>query len=176
MRNKINIQYHKTKYDELMLGSFDKKLCLLDFRYRKNKNTVNNRIKKGLDAYFVEKDDNILQKTRTQLDEYFNCKRKYFDIPLLTVGTIFQKSVWKELIKVHYGETSSYKRIAEKIGNKKAVRAVAGANAANSIGLIIPCHRIIGNNGALVGYAGGLPLKKRLLRLENNCFNNKTLF
>jgi len=89
--NQINIQYHKTKYGEFILGSFDKKLYLLDFRYRKMRKTVDNRIKKGLDAEYIEQDDEILQKTRVQLNEYFNCERREFDIPLLVAGTNFQK-------------------------------------------------------------------------------------
>ncbi|MBW2367207.1 MAG: methylated-DNA--[protein]-cysteine S-methyltransferase, partial [Deltaproteobacteria bacterium] len=92
--------------------------------------------------------------------------RKSFDIPILMVGTDFQKSVWRALMKVPYGVTSTYLELAKDIDNEKAVRAVAGANGANSIGLIIPCHRIIGSNGELIGYGGGLPVKKRLLKLE----------
>ena len=88
---KINIQYFKTKYAEFIIGSFDKKLCLLHLRCAKTRAIIDNRIKKGLNAQFVEQDDEILQKTRMQLDEYFNLKRKEFDIPLLLVGTDFQK-------------------------------------------------------------------------------------
>jgi len=159
------IQYHKTKYGEFILGSFDKKLCLLDFRYRKMRKTVDNRIKKGLDAEYIEQDDEILQKTRVQLNEYFNCERREFDIPLLVAGTNFQKNVWNALMKVAYGKTSTYLDLAKDINNEKAVRAVASANGANSISLIIPCHRIIGSNGELVGYGGGLPVKKRLIKI-----------
>jgi methylated-DNA-[protein]-cysteine S-methyltransferase len=170
--NEINIQYYKTKIGELILGSFDEKLCLLDFRYRKMRKTVDNRIKKGLNAEFVENDNQILEKTRKQIDEYLNGDRKKFDIPLLMVGTDFQKSVWNALMKVPYGSTSSYLQLAKNINNEKAVRAVASANGANSIGLIIPCHRIIGSNGELVGYGGGLSVKKRLLTKEKSEINN----
>ena len=166
--NQINIQYYKTKIGGLILGSFDCRLCLLDFRYRKMRTTVDNRIKNGLKAEFVEQDDEILEKTRKQLDEYLNGDRREFDVPLLMVGTDFQKSVWNALMKVPYGATSTYLQLAKDINNKKAVRAVAGANGANSIGVIIPCHRIIGSDGELVGYGGGLPVKKRLLKLEKN--------
>jgi len=86
------------------------------------------------------------------------------------VGTDFQKNVWEALLKVPYGTTSTYLQLAKDIDNEKAVRAVANANGANAIGIIIPCHRIIGTNGELTGYAGGLPLKKRLLKLEQNLF------
>ncbi len=166
--NPINIQYCKTKIGELILGSFDKRLCLLDFRYRKMRGTVDNRIKNGLKAEFLEQDDEILEETRKQVDEYLNGDRKGFDIPLWMVGSNFQKSVWNALMKVCYGATSTYLQLAKDINNEKAVRAVASANGANSIGLIIPCHRIIGSDGKLVGYGGGLPVKKRLLKLEQD--------
>ncbi len=166
--NQINIHYYKTKIGELILGSFEKKLCLLDFRYRRMRTTVDNRIKTGLKVEFTEQDGEILEETRSQIDEYLDGERKEFDIPLLMVGTDFQKSVWNALMKVPYGATSTYLQLAKDINNEKAVRAVASANGANSIGLIIPCHRIIGSDGELVGYGGGLPVKKRLLKLEQS--------
>ena len=162
----ICIQYHKTKIGELILGSFEGKLCLLDFNYRKMRNAVDDRIKKGLNADFIEEDSEIIEKTRTELDEYFKENRREFDVPIQMVGTDFQKSVWNALLKVAYGTTSTYLQLAKDINNGKAVRAVAGANGANAIAIIIPCHRIIGSSGELVGYAGGLPTKKRLLTLE----------
>ncbi len=168
--NQINIQFYKTKYGEFILGSFDDRLCLLDFRFRKMRTTVDNRLKKGLNAEYIEADSDILKKTRQQLQEYFSWQRKDFDIPLLTIGTDFQKAVWKALVEVPYGQTSTYLDLAKIIHNEKAVRAVANANGANAIGLIIPCHRIIGSNGKLVGYGGGLAVKERLLKLEQNLF------
>lgn len=162
----ICIQYHKTKIGELILGSFEGKLCLLDFNYRKMRNAVDDRIKKGLNADFIEEDSEIIEKTRTELNEYFKENRREFDVPIRMVGTDFQKSVWNALLKVAYGTTSTYLQLAKDINNGKAVRAVAGANGANAIAIIIPCHRIIGSSGELVGYAGGLPTKKRLLTLE----------
>ena len=173
--NQINIQYHKTKIGDLILGSFDNKLCLLDFRYRKMRKRVDNRIKNGLNVDFIEKDDPILEQTRKELDEYLNGERKEFDIPLLRVGSDFQKSVWDALMKVPYGTTSTYLALAKEINNEKAVRAVANANGANAIGVIIPCHRIIGSDGKLVGYGGGVPVKKRLLKLEKANFNEQAL-
>ncbi len=164
----INIQYYRTKIGELLLGSFNGKLCLLDFGYRKMRKTVDNRIQKGLNAGFVECDDGVLEKTKEQLDEYFNGERKEFHIPLLTIGTDFQKSVWDALMKVPYGTTLSYLQLSKNIKNEKAVRAVANANGANSIGIIIPCHRIIASDGGLGGYGGGLTVKKQLLELEQN--------
>ena len=109
--------------------------------------------------------------TRAQLDEYFLAKRSEFNIPLLMLGTTFQKSVWNALLRIGYGKTASYLELSKIIGNEKAVRAVANANGANAIAIIIPCHRIIGSDGSLTGYAGGLALKKKLLELENNLFS-----
>lgn len=164
--NLINIQYYKTKIGELVLGSFNGKLCFLDFRYRKMRKSVDERIKNGLKTEFIEREDEVIAKTKKQLDEYLAGDRKEFDIPLLMVGTDFQKKVWNALLQVPYGSTLSYLQLAKNINNEKAVRAVASANGANSIGVIIPCHRIIGSDGKLVGYAGGLSVKKRLLKLE----------
>ena len=166
--NQINIGYCKTKIGELILGSFDGRLCLLDFRYRKMRKSIDARISNGLKAKFVEQDDEILEKTKKQLGEYLNGDRRAFDIPILMVGSDFQKSVWNALMEVPYGTTSTYLQLAKNVGNEKAVRAVASANGANAIGLAIPCHRIIGSDGKLVGYAGGLPVKKRLLKLEQS--------
>ncbi len=166
--NEINIQYYKTKIGELILGSFENKLCILDFRYRKMRSSVDKRIQKGLNAEFIEKNNSVLEEARKQIDEYLEGKRKTFDIPILMVGSDFQKQVWTELMKVKYGTTASYLDLAKGINNEKAVRAVASANGANSIGLIIPCHRIIETNGGLGGYGGGLAVKKRLLKIEDD--------
>ncbi len=168
--NKIYIRYHKTNYGELVLGSFEDKLCLCDWRYRKMRAAIDARLTKSLRATFEEKNSQVLNNAIQQLDEYFDGGRKSFDLPLLMPGSDFQKRVWCELIKIPFGETSSYLQLAERIGNKKAVRAVANANGANAISIIVPCHRIIGSNGELVGYAGGLATKEKLLKLEHNLF------
>tara|TARA_B100001250_G_scaffold302552_1_gene264279 strand:+ start:1525 stop:2070 length:546 start_codon:yes stop_codon:yes gene_type:complete len=166
IQNHIEIQYYKTKFGEFVLGSFKNKLCLLDFRYRKMRALVDSRIKNTLDADYLVQNNKILKEVKKQIDEYFSAKRKKFEVPILIVGSPFQKKVWKSLTNVKYGETASYLDIAKNIGNEKAVRAVASANGANSLVIIIPCHRIIGSNGKLVGYGGGLSIKKRLLDLE----------
>ena len=101
-----------------------------------------------------------------ELDEYFQGKRKTFDIPLRTHGTAFQEKVWAALRAIPYGEVRSYKEVAEAIGHPKAYRAVGMANNANPIFIIVPCHRVIGSDGSLTGYGGGLPMKKALLSLE----------
>jgi len=110
----------------------------------------------------------ILLNTQQQLSEYFSGQRKVFDIPLDFEGTDFQKQVWSALLTIPYGETRSYKQIAQQLGNEKAVRAVGAANGKNPISIIAPCHRVIGAGGALVGFAGGLDKKEILLSLELN--------
>ena len=168
--NQINIQHFKHPYAEFVLGSYDGKLCLCDFRYRKMRSTVDDRIKRSLNAEFVERNDDVLESTKMQLEEYFLGERSVFDIPLLLVGTDFQKSVWDALHKVKYGDIVTYQDLALSIGNESAVRAVGNANGANGLAIIIPCHRVIGSKGELIGYGGGLSLKKRLLELEQNLF------
>jgi methylated-DNA-[protein]-cysteine S-methyltransferase len=110
----------------------------------------------------------LLEDCIQQLDEYFLHQRQKFDLPLLPQGTAFQKLVWEKLQEIPYGATSSYLDIANRIGNPKAIRAVGGANGKNPIAIIIPCHRVIGVNGKLVGYGGGLWRKEWLLKHEQN--------
>lgn len=166
--NTIFIKEIKTPIGELILGSFDGKLCLCDWKYRKMRNSIDNRLKKGLDAIFIEKETEVITKAEAQINEYLDKKREEFDLDLLFVGTEFQKNVWHQLLTIPYGKRVSYLELAQKIGNKSAVRAVASANGANAISLFVPCHRIIGSNGKLVGYAGGLLVKQKLLKLENS--------
>ncbi len=173
----ISIQPYHTPFGELILGEFDKKLCLCDWRYRKQRNQVDARIQKELDAVFEEKETPLLRKAKTQLDEYFAKTRTQFDIPLLLIGSDFQKSVWEQLIEIPFGETRSYLELSRQLGDEKAIRAVANANGANALSIIIPCHRIIGSDGSMTGYAGGLNAKKKLLQLEGmNLGNQLSLF
>ena len=111
-------------------------------------------------------DTAMMQQALTQLEEYFSGKRKEFNLPLALSGTDFQKKVWKEISKIKYGDTLSYKGLAEKCGNVKAVRAVARACGANPLAVIIPCHRVVGSHGSLGGYSGGKDKKTNLLNLE----------
>ncbi len=108
----------------------------------------------------------LLKEAAEQLVEYLDGFRKTFDLPLNPQGTEFQKKVWNALCDIPYGETRSYKQIAEAVGNHKASRAVGMANNRNPIMIFIPCHRVIGSNGSLVGYGGGLDMKEKLLLLE----------
>lgn len=108
----------------------------------------------------------ILNQAKQELTEYFAGKRKEFDLPLHMTGTEFQIKVWRELCRIPYGETRCYEDIAKAVGNPKACRAVGGANNKNHILILIPCHRVIGKNGSLVGFGGGIDVKKYLLELE----------
>jgi methylated-DNA-[protein]-cysteine S-methyltransferase len=120
----------------------------------------------GLNAAFVDAETSVTSQAGEQLEEYFSGHRTGFNIPLLMVGTAFQKRVWNALLEIPYGSTESYMGLASKIGDGKAIRSVAAANGANAISIFIPCHRVIGNNGRLTGYGGGLEAKRKLLRLE----------
>lgn len=108
----------------------------------------------------------VLDHAARQLDEYFAGRRRVFDLPLLTVGTPFQRAVWELLTEIPFGETRSYAWLAAQLGHPRAVRAVAAANRANALSIFIPCHRVVGSNGSLTGYAGGLAAKRLLLGLE----------
>ncbi len=115
-----------------------------------------------------ERETPLIKKTIKELKEYLEGKRKIFDIPIDTQGTEFQEKVWNALLEIPYGETKSYEDIAKMVGCPKGARAVGMANHNNKIIIIIPCHRVIGKNGKLVGYAGGLPVKEKLLQIESN--------
>lgn len=110
--------------------------------------------------------NSIIKKTIQQLDAYFNGTLKIFDVPLCMSGTKFQKSVWNQLLSIEYGKTASYHDVAQAIGNSSACRAVGAANGKNPISLIVPCHRVIGSDGSLTGYGGGLWRKEWLLKHE----------
>ena len=114
----------------------------------------------------IPPDDSKVVNIFTQLREYFNRERKEFNLPLEILGTDFQKKVWDELKKIPYGETISYGELANRLGDKNLMRAVAAANGANPLPIIIPCHRVIGADGSLIGYASGVLIKEKLLHLE----------
>lgn len=127
-----------------------------------------------VDNAFIGSGDNsrLFIAAKTQLEEYFCGKRREFDIPIRLNGTEFQKAVWNALLTVPYGKTASYKDIAAMIGKPKAARAVGGANNKNPIIIIVPCHRILGANGGLTGYACGTDIKQTLLNIEKNSVDN----
>ncbi|MGB9975480.1 methylated-DNA--[protein]-cysteine S-methyltransferase [Thermovenabulum sp.] len=119
-----------------------------------------------LSPSFINKDDGVIKRAKEELYLYFKKSLKKFDLPLLLLGTEFQKKVWEELLKIPYGELRSYKDIAENIGIPEGARAVGQANNKNPIPIVVPCHRVIGKRGELVGYGGGLNIKKYLIELE----------
>ncbi|MEN8816171.1 MAG: methylated-DNA--[protein]-cysteine S-methyltransferase [Nonlabens sp.] len=153
----IITSYYKSPVGELILGVFNDQLCLADWRYRKQRDRIDHKIQKNLESVFKVGNHPLLSKTKLQLKGYFQGTLKKFDLPILLIGTDFQKSVWQELQTIPYGERLSYISLSRKLKNEKAIRAVASANA---ISIIIPCHRVIGANGSLTGYAGGLQAKK----------------
>lgn len=164
--NYIEIQEFKSPYGELIIGSYQNKLCLCDWKYRKMRTQIDDRMQKKLNAEYKEVKSEVIEQTINQLKEYFDNGRKTFDLPLLLIGTEFQKSVWNELLKIPFGEVKTYLELSEVLGDTKAIRAVASANGANAISIIIPCHRVIGSDNNLTGYAGGLAAKASLLKLE----------
>lgn len=119
-----------------------------------------------LNATFVEETSSVIERFKLQLNEYFLGTRRDFDLPIHWVGTAFQKQVWNALLKIPYGETRTYKDIAIRVNNLKGVRAVAQAIGANGLCIIVPCHRVVGSNHKLTGFAGGLDAKKELLKTE----------
>lgn len=167
--NAVQIDHFKTPVGELIIGVFGEKLCLCDWRFRKKRTEIDHRIQKHVKAKYEENSENsLISETKTQLNEYFSKERKTFDLPLLFAGTEFQKQIWNLLLEIPYGKTLSYLELSRKFGDEKAIRAVASANAANAISIIIPCHRVIAANGKLTGYAGGLTAKQKLLELESD--------
>ncbi len=161
------VQYYNSPCGQLVLASVDDELCLCDWQEKPCAERNRRRLAHLLNAELRESPSAVILQTKAQLDEYFAGKRTVFDIPLHPVGTAFQQRVWQALLEIPFGATRSYKDIALSLGNVKAVRAVAGAIGANGISIIIPCHRVIGTDNALTGFAGGLAAKSFLLNLEN---------
>ena len=149
----INYFCYDTEIGRIKISEKDEKIIGLVFSDYKKENEI-------------EKETDAIRKTYLQLKEYLSGKRKNFDIEIEMIGTEFQKKVWKELLNIPYGETRSYKDIAIAIGNEKACRAVGNANNKNPIAIIVPCHRVVGSDGSMTGYAGGLNIKEKLLKIE----------
>ena len=162
----ICIKHIDTPVGKMRIGASDEGICLFDFQYRKSIDSIMKRIETLSGKKFAEGEHTHFKLLEQQIGEYFTGTRKDFDLPLHLVGTPFQKSVWEGLLKIPYGETRSYKQQSIFLGNEKAIRAVATANGENGIAIIVPCHRVIGTNGTLVGYGGGLQRKKWLLDHE----------
>ncbi len=160
---------------ELRIGSYNGSICLCDWVGSRQESLIDRRLCRRLNARYEERESEIISLAVSQLNEYFEGKRKFFSIPLLFAGTEFQKKVWKELMKIPYGENISYMKLAQRIGNPKAVRAVASAVATNPISILVPCHRVIGSDLSLTGYGGGIPAKQWLLDHETNQRNTSNM-
>jgi AraC family transcriptional regulator of adaptative response/methylated-DNA-[protein]-cysteine methyltransferase len=150
----------------MIAGAAEEGICLLEFNDRDILNSELRNLKKFFKSEISEGKNAQIENLRIQLDEYFAGTRKEFDLNLVTPGTEFQQSVWKELLLIPYGTTRSYQEQAMALGKSGSVRAVANANGMNRIAIIIPCHRVIGSDGSLTGYGGGLKRKKWLLDHE----------
>lgn len=150
----------------MVAAATDRHVVLLEFAHRRTLDRQLERATRGAGVRFEPGDSPLLEQLRVELTEYFRGERRTFDVPLDAPGTPFQMRVWQELLRIPPGTTTTYGRIAESIGHPTAVRAVARANGDNRIAILIPCHRVIGADGSLTGYGGGLWRKKKLLDLE----------
>ncbi len=170
-RNVVNILRFSSPIGSIIACATEKGVCFLGFSDQKGIEKQFDEIQKQFNAIILPGENVHLTKVKKEITEYFAGKRKTFSVSLDMIGTDFRKKAWTELLNIPYGKTISYKEQAIAIGNLKAIRAVASANGANKIGIIIPCHRVIGSNGSLTGYAGGLHRKSWLLNFEKNNSN-----
>ncbi|MEL6942848.1 MAG: methylated-DNA--[protein]-cysteine S-methyltransferase, partial [Bacteroidota bacterium] len=155
-----------TPLGALFVCATEKGICLLEFTDRKMLETEFRDLQKRLNAQILIGENKHIQQAKKELGEYFEGTRTQFEVALHTPGTDFQNQAWKALLDIPYGSTSSYLKQAEKLNKPKAVRAVARANGCNRVAIIIPCHRVIGKDGSLTGYAGGLERKRWLIDFE----------
>ena len=155
-----------TPCGQLVLGAFGDELCFCDWAESRHHVRNLQRLRQAFGAQEEIGLSPVIEEASRQLKAYFNRQLSTFDLPLRLFGTPFQESVWRELTRVPYGKTISYGELATRVGHPTAYRAVANANGANRISIIIPCHRVIERGGGLGGYAGGLPAKRFLLQLE----------
>jgi AraC family transcriptional regulator of adaptative response/methylated-DNA-[protein]-cysteine methyltransferase len=162
----INITRIETDFGVMIAAATDKGICLFEFADYKLIDLELRQLKETFNAPLVQGNNFHFDTLRAQLNQYFKGERQVFDIPLDLVGTEFQKQVWLALLQIPYGCTTTYARQAELIGKPSSVRAVANANGKNKISIILPCHRVIGADGTLTGYGGGIWRKKKLLEFE----------
>lgn len=158
-----------TPLGKMFAASTNKGICMLTFYDESSIQKLLDKLTKFFDADIMSAHNKHFDQLKKELNEYFEGKREVFEVPLQLLGTSFQQKVWNILQAIPYGSTISYQEQAVLINNAKAVRAVANANAANLIVILIPCHRVIGKNGKLAGYSGGVDKKEFLLNLEKNC-------
>ncbi len=166
LKQTVYVAEVNTPLGEMVAASTAGHLLLLEFANRRMLETQLRRVRGAMECEFVDGETPVLASMRAQLDEYFRGERRGFDVPLHVPGSPFQTLVWEALQQIPFGTTTSYGRLAVSIGQPAAVRAVARANGDNRIAILIPCHRVIGADGSLTGYGGGLWRKKKLLDLE----------
>ncbi len=164
----VVVQRIPTPLGPMVVGATDDHLCLLEFGERRMLATQLDRLRRRLGSSMVPGSNSIIERTAAEVEAYFAGKLQRFTVPIIDPGTEFQRTVWTELMNIPYGTTASYKDIAHRIGRPTAMRAVARANGDNRLAIIIPCHRVIGNDGSLTGYGGGLWRKKQLLEHEQS--------
>ncbi len=169
----LTIGHFSTPIGQMLSCASEKGICLLDFTDKKLLKTELKIIAKKYNTEILPGTHRYLDQLQVELAEYFAGTRKKFTVPVHTLGTDFQQSAWDRLRQIPYAETRSYKQQATAINKPKAVRAVAAANSHNRISIVIPCHRVIGSDGRLVGYAGGLHRKKWLLDFESSNVQSK---
>lgn len=155
-----------TPLGSMIVGVHDNGLCLLEFAERRMLDTQLKRLTQRMGRVFLPGDHPLMEQVRQELEAYFNGSLRTFSVPVISPGTVFQESVWQALREIPYGETRSYADVAARIGHDDAVRAVGRANGDNRIAIIIPCHRVVGADGELTGYGGGLWRKEYLLAME----------
>ncbi len=162
----VNLKRFETPIGTMFAGATEKGICLFEFTDRRMLETEMKKIAKSLNAVIIQGHNEHFDLFEKEINLYFDGRLKKFTVPLEMIGTDFQKSVWRELLNIPYGETRSYGKQAAALGKPESVRAVANANGMNKISILIPCHRVIGSDGQLTGYGGGLWRKKWLLDLE----------
>lgn len=168
--NQIIVHRYESPCGALILGSCGDRLCLCDWPAEPHHKRVRRRLSRLLGAEFTEGTSAVIATAEARLDEYFAGERREFDVPLMFAGTEFQKAVWNELLLIPHGRTMTYGELARRIGRPAAVRAIANAVGSNALSILVPCHRVIGSDGTLTGYAGGLSAKRHLLALETPLF------
>ncbi len=163
---KILISRYLSPAGEMIIGAYGGEVCLCDWAVESRRGRIDGRICRGLNAGLAEGMTDVTARTIAELDEYFAGMRREFTVGVRLTGSEFQRRVWQELTRIEYGSTVTYGELARRIGNPKALRAVAGACGANALSILVPCHRVTGDGGRLTGYAGGVAAKSMLLGIE----------
>lgn len=162
----IKVTRYDSPFGQMLVGTVGKAVCLCEWSDSYKSTRIYYSVSRRLGARYIESGSPTARLLMNELDEYFAGLRTEFTLPLMMAGTPFQCRVWEKLVEIPFGETISYAGLARRVGNPGAFRAVAQIVGANPISILVPCHRVIGSDGRLTGYAGGLEIKRRLLDLE----------